>query len=209
MTPVRHVTESHPDTRLDAFSDGVFAIAITLLVLELRVPEIPTDTAPELWRAIAQLGPALFAFVLSFTIILITWVNHHATLRLVRGSSVPFLYANGVMLLTVALMPFPTALLGRFLLSDAAAPAVVLYDVVLGLQAIAWILLTATALRGHLAASERAAAILRASRRHAYGAVVLYGLLAVAAIWFPLPVAFVTTASWLIWLYRSMNSSEN
>jgi uncharacterized membrane protein len=201
--------EGHANTRLDAFSDGVFAIAITLLVLELRVPEIPTENTSELWRAISHLGPTLFAFVLSFTIILITWVNHRAALRLVRGTSAPFLYANGAMLLTVALMPFPTALLGRFLLSDAAAPAVVLYDVVLGLQALAWILLTASALRGHLAASERAAAILRVSRRHAYGAVVLYGLLAMVAVWFPLPVAFVTTASWLIWLYRSVNATEN
>jgi len=202
------MSEAHANTRLDAFSDGVFAIAITLLVLELRVPGIQTDNAPELWRAVWHLGPTLFAFVLSFTIILITWVNHHAILRLVRGSSGPFLYANGALLLTVALMPFPTALLGQFLLSDAAAPAVVLYNVILVLQALAWILLTSSALAGGLAASEQAAASLRRSYRHGYGAVLLYGLLAIAAVWFPVPIAIVTTLTWLVWLIRSLQATE-
>lgn len=202
------MSEAHANTRLDAFSDGVFAIAITLLVLELRVPGIQTDNAPELWRAVWHLGPTLFAFVLSFTIILITWVNHHAILRLVRGSSGPFLYANGALLLTVALMPFPTALLGHFLLSDAAAPAVVLYNVILVLQALAWILLTSSALAGGLAASEQAAASLRRSYRHGYGAVLLYGLLAIVAVWFPVPVAIVTTLTWLVWLIRSLQATE-
>lgn len=200
--------EAHTNNRLEAFSDGVFAIAITLLVLEIRVPAIQTDNTPELWRAVWHVGPALFAFVLSFTIILITWVNHHAILRLVRGSSGRFLYANGALLLTVALMPFPTALLGHFLLTDAAAPAVVLYNLVLVLQALAWILLTTSALAGQLAASEQAAAILRHSYRQGYGAVLLYGLLAIVAVWFPLPVAFVTTLSWLIWLIRSLQTIE-
>lgn len=201
------MTEAHANTRLEALSDGVFAIAITLLVLELRVPEIPTHSTPDLWRAIGQLGPALFAFILSFAIILITWVNHSAILRSVRGSTGPFLYANGVMLLTVALMPFPTALLGRFLPTSAAAPAVVLYNVVLVLQALAWILITGSALAGRLAASEQAAATLRANYRLGYRAAVLYGVLAVAAIWAPVPVAVVTTASWLVWLIRSLQGA--
>lgn len=202
------MTEAQATTRLEALSDGVFAIAITLLVLELRVPELPTLSTPALWRAMGQLGPALFAFILSFGIILITWVNHSAILRLVRGSSGPFLYANGVMLLTVVLMPFPTALLGRFLLSGAAAPAVVLYNAVLVLQALAWILITGTALAGRLAANEQAAAILRVNYRLGYRAVTLYGVLAVLAIWAPVPVAVITTASWLVWLIRSLQGTR-
>ena len=202
------MTEAHATTRLEALSDGVFAIAITLLVLELRVPEIPNPSTPDVWRAIGRLGPTLFAFILSFGIILITWVNHSATLRLVRGSSGPFLYANGAMLLTVALMPFPTALLGRLLPTSAAAPAVVLYNVVLVLQALAWILITGSALAGQLAASEQAAASLRVSNRQGYGAVVLYGVLAVVALWAPVPVAVVTTASWLVWLIRSLQGAR-
>jgi uncharacterized membrane protein len=112
------------------------------------------------------------------------------------------------MLLTVVLMPFPTALLGRFLPSGAAAPAVVLYNVVLVLQALAWILITGSALAGQLAVSAQAAESLRVSHHQAYGAVVLYGVLAVVAIWAPVPVAVVTTASWLFWLIRSLQGAR-
>jgi uncharacterized membrane protein len=64
----------------------------------------------ELWHALQRLASAVFAFVLSFGVILITWVNHHATLKLVHDSSASFIYANGFLLLTVVFIPFPTAL---------------------------------------------------------------------------------------------------
>jgi uncharacterized membrane protein len=60
--------------------------------------------------ALGHLGPAMLAFVLSFAIILITWVNHHRFFRLLNKSSGSFVYANGFLLLTVVFMPFPTAL---------------------------------------------------------------------------------------------------
>jgi hypothetical protein len=100
------------------------------------------------------LTPAVFAFLLSFTVIFITWVNHHAALRLVHKSSVSFIYANGFLLHGVVFIPFPTSLLGAFLLTDHAAPAVVLYNAVLVQQAIAWILLSRAALTDRLASGE-------------------------------------------------------
>jgi uncharacterized membrane protein len=107
----------------------VFAIALTLLVIDVKVPASEgIRTTHELWLALGHLGPSIFAFVLSFAIILITWVNHHRFFRLVNESSVSFVYANGFLLLTVGFMPFPTALLGEYLLTDHAAPAVVLYS---------------------------------------------------------------------------------
>src|SRR5262245_33076896 len=128
-----------PDTnvnaRLEAFCDGVFAIAITLLIIELRLPgagEI-RDTSG-LWTALARMTPSFFAFLLSFLIILITWVNHHHSLKLVHKSSGSFIYANGFLLLTVVFVPFPTSLVGEYLVTDHAAPAVILYNAVLSLQ---------------------------------------------------------------------------
>lgn len=203
--PHTPMTETSPNTRLAALSDAVFAIALTLLILDVRLPEGAAITStPALWRALQGLGPSGFAFVLSFGIILITWVNHRHTLKLVGAASGAFIYANGFLLLTVVSLPFPTALLGTFLLSDHAAPAVVLYDGVLVGQALAWILLTGSALRGHLAVDDHAAAILRTNNRHAYGALAFYLLLAVAAFWVPIAIAAVTTVSWVFWLVRSM-----
>lgn len=114
--------ETNANARLEAFCDGVFAIALTLLIIDIGLPSMDTiRSTPELWRALLGLGPSVFAFVLSFAIVLITWVNHHGTLKLVSRSSAPFLYANGFLLLTVVFIPFPTSLLGPFLWTDHAA----------------------------------------------------------------------------------------
>src|SRR5688572_25275504 len=148
-----------PNARLEAFCDGVFAIALTLLVIEIRLHAPETiQTSAQLWDALWHMAPQIFAFILSFIVIFITWVNHHATLRLVDKSSAAFIYANGFMLLTVAFIPFPTALLGEFILTDHAAPAVVLYNAVLVLQALSWVLLGESALRGGLTSSDDSAA---------------------------------------------------
>jgi len=193
--------ETSVNTRLEAFCDGVFAIALTLLIIDIKLPSPESiGTTSELWRALLRLAPSVFAFVLSFGIILITWVNHHATLRLIRKSSAPFVYANGLLLLTVVFIPFPTALLGEFLRTDHSAPAVVLYDAVLAVQAIAWIVVTGTALRGRLIIDDRSMATIRENNRNGYRAFALYSLLAITALWFPVVIAVITTLSWVFWL---------
>jgi len=102
--------------RVEAFSDGVFAIAITLLVLEFRVPRLGHDASgAQLWSALRELWPSLVAFFGSFAAILIMWVSHHGLFRMVKLVDTPFLYANGFMLLMVTFVPFPTAVLAEYL----------------------------------------------------------------------------------------------
>jgi uncharacterized membrane protein len=95
------MAETDTNSRLEAFCDGVFAIALTLLVIDIRIPSSESiSTTNDLWLALKHLAPSIFTFMLSFAVILITWVNHHAALRLVNRSSASFLYANGFLLLT-------------------------------------------------------------------------------------------------------------
>ncbi|HEY8062772.1 MAG TPA: TMEM175 family protein [Gemmatimonadales bacterium] len=193
--------ESNANARLEAFSDGVFAIALTLLIIDVRLPATAQFTSSvELWRALWHLMPTMLAFLLSFGIILITWVNHHGAFSLVSRSTPSFVYANGVLLLTVVLIPFPTALLGEFLLTDHAAPAVVVYDGVLAVQALSWVLVISAALKNHLLIDAQAIAAARDNKQKGYFALVFYALLAVLALWIPLPVAIVTLVSWIFWL---------
>ena len=202
------MTEGNPNARLEAFCDGVFAIALTLLIIDVKLPGSETiQSNAEFWRALQRLTPTIVAFLLSFGVILVTWVNHHAALKLVDKSSVSFTYANGLLLLTVVFIPFPTALLGDFVLTDHAAPAVVLYNAMGVAQSVAWVLLSRSALKNGLARSEQAATVMRESGRNAYFAFVLYGLLALAALWFPLPVAIVTLLTWIFWLSLSIRVS--
>jgi uncharacterized membrane protein len=192
--------------RLEAFCDGVFAIAITLLVIDIKIPSSAViNNSADLWRVIKHISPSILAFLLSFTIILITWVNHHNHMRLIHKSSASFLYANGVLLLTVALFPFPTSLLGEYIFTDHAAPSVVLYDGVLALQAVGWILICHTAIKNKLYTNEKALITLRRNLMFAYFACTLYGLCSLLAFWFPLTIATFTTLSWIFWIVVGIN----
>src|SRR5258708_29828085 len=113
--------------RLEAFSDGVFAIAITLLVLELKVPSIPPAgaTSAALGKALLQLWPSYFALVTSFFTILIMWMHHHAILRNVHRTDSRLHFSNGCLLLFLTFVPYPTSLLSPYLStpSDAMPPS--------------------------------------------------------------------------------------
>ena len=79
----KYMAETNPNSRLEAFCDGVFAIALTLLIIDIKIPsttEIHTNA--EFWLALKHMLPSIFAFILSFVIILISWVNHHASLKI-------------------------------------------------------------------------------------------------------------------------------
>lgn len=109
--------------RVESFSDGVFAIAATLLVLEFRVPDADSTRTPAgLFNALLALWPSLLAFCVSFLSILVMWVNHHGVFDLVRAADARFKLANGFLLLVVTFIPFPTAVLARHL-NDCGAPA--------------------------------------------------------------------------------------
>jgi uncharacterized membrane protein len=116
-------------SRLEAFSDGVFAVAITLLVLNLAVP------GPGHGRLIGQLGhlwPSFAAYVLSFFMIGIIWVNHHVLIRSVKTVDRTLLFLNLVLLLFVVLIPFANATVADYRLSDTPSGrvAMVLYGLV-------------------------------------------------------------------------------
>ena len=101
--------------RLEAFSDGVFAIAITLLVLDLNVPAPDTLHDQTLLHALAHQWPAYFAYLVSFLVIGIIWINHHVMCALARTVDRRTLFTNLLLLLTVSVIPFPTRLLATYL----------------------------------------------------------------------------------------------
>ncbi len=97
------------------FSDAVFAIAITLLALDLEVPEIPAGSvATELPGRLLEIWPRFLSFVLSFVIIGNYWMAHHRTFRYIRGYDRRLLFMNILFLMWVVLMPFSSSLLGEY-----------------------------------------------------------------------------------------------
>jgi len=110
--------------RLETFVDGVFAIAITLLVLEIRIP----DPGEDLVVALGRQWPSFVAYVISFLSIGVMWVSHHRFFQIVRGLTTTFLYLNVLFLLPVAFVPYPTALVAQhFQEPEGRTVAVLLY----------------------------------------------------------------------------------
>ncbi len=114
--------------RLEAFSDGVFAIAITLLVLEIRVPGADDLASNErLLAALGGLWPSYLGYLVSFATIGIMWANHHNLIRLVAKVSHSLILANLLLLLIAGFVPFPTALLAGSLGTPSAQVGVLIY----------------------------------------------------------------------------------
>ncbi len=114
--PEEHWTDSGTDIqRTVSFSDAVIAIAITLLALDLKVPQVPeSSAAAELPRALLEIWPNLFSFVLSFWIIGSYWLAHHRISRLVGAYDRRMQLINLLFLMWIVLMPFSTALVGEY-----------------------------------------------------------------------------------------------
>ena len=114
--------------RAEAFSDGVFAIAITLLVLDLRLP--PGDGHSLTWQLLHE-WPAYFAYVVSFLTIGIMWMNHHSIMGNITRVDRPLLVLNLFLLMGVVAIPFPTSVVAEHLLGSGGAAAAVLYGLVM------------------------------------------------------------------------------
>ena len=125
--------------RVEAFSDGVFAIAITLLVLEIRVPSAEELRSPSaILDALGALWPSYLGYLVSFVTIGNVWINHHNLFRLVGSVSHGLLLANLLLLLGVGFMPFPTALLAQTLGGPGQQIGLVVYAVLFLLIAVSF-----------------------------------------------------------------------
>ena len=123
--------------RIEAFADGVFAIAITLLVLEIGVPHL--GEGESMLDALGGLWPSLFGYVFGFWVIGIYWVNHHYVFSLYRRSNHFFGLLNVVFLMTIAFLPFPTAVLAEYVADPGHRDgAIVFYLFALMLPAVTW-----------------------------------------------------------------------
>lgn len=172
--------------RVDAFSDGVFAIAVTLLVLTIQIPDPDTLKTQSLTLGAALLAkwPVYIAYVISFFFILIMWINHHNMFRSIARSDHWLLLLNGTLLLFITLVPFPTALLAEYVKTPYATVAAVIYNglfavIALAFNALWWYVIT----RPHLL-TKRANGLLLSgiTRRYAFGPALYVVALGLAFI---------------------------
>ena len=131
--------------RLEALSDGVFAIVVTLLVLEIKVPHVAEhDSMAELGRALLTLAPKFISWVISFVTVCVIWLNHHRLFTAVSRMDHGLFWLNANLLLWTSFIPFPTALMGDYPTSNLA---VSFYGLVMFLMSLAFVLLRVHILR--------------------------------------------------------------
>ena len=187
--------------RLEAFSDGIFGVAITLLALDIKVPETAEASNAELWHNIVDLWPAYLTFFNSFAVVLLIWMGHHMIFREVRKADTRLVLLNGLMLLLIALFPYPTRTIGQFAGTEAQAVATAFYAGYTGLVSLSFLLVTMTLrstpallMRGDILQGQ----LTRLGRFEAVG-VAIYAALAMLAFWSPDLALAGTCLMWLYW----------
>ena len=201
--------EKH-NSRLEAFCDGVFAIAITLLVLDLKVIPIgAVHSVADVWNSLGRMWPSFFALSFSFVIILISWFAHHNFLKLIDKSTPQFIFANGFYLFTVIIIPFPTAMVAEYINTPYAQPAVIVYSISSMLTNLGWMGLHWFALRPKPVIKDTVLpAVSRKSFRDSTIGFFLYGALAILAWWLPYVSFILNIITWGYWLYLSLTFKE-
>jgi uncharacterized membrane protein len=176
--------------RLTAFSDGVIAIIITIMVLELKVPN-GTD-----WEALGGLVPIFLSYVLSFVYVAIYWNNHHHLLHTVTRVSGPILWANNHLLFWLSLVPFATGWMGE---NHFAPLPTAIYGVSLLMPGLAWLLLQKAITRKHGMESVLAKALGRDLKGKISGVLYVVAItLAFVSPWISLAIYALVALIWLL-----------
>ena len=194
--------------RIEAFSDAVFAIAITLLALNLQVPELTPATPEALAAELAAKWPTYLSFLLSFVTLLIAWVYHHRLLEAAKHAGTGLLFTNGMLLLIVSSLPFPTALLGAYLTTPAASVVAAFYAGYIGVLNFTYNLLWWVVVRQQRSAHRKGwrpptSMILSYLGFPCY--VVAVGI----AFWSPVATLVICGTLWVVWtIMAPMFSAE-
>jgi len=175
--------------RMEAFSDGVIAILITIMVLELHAPDEVT------WAALRPIVPVFLAYVLSFVFLGIYWANHHHMLQLAERVNGGILWANLHLLFWLSLIPFATAWMGEH--HQASVPTA-LYGIVLFFSGVAYTILQRTLIREQGPQSRLATAVGRDAK--SLVSVVIYAIAIPSAFYRPALSQLLYLAVALTWL---------
>src|SRR5208283_2025049 len=196
--PVRQ-QRCYPSDRMAAISDGVFAVALTLLILDVRPPE---SDASGLVYALVAVVPQLAFFALSFAIVAYYWIVHHLIFASLRGVTLGLMWVNLAFLFTVVVLPFSTAVLGRYPLGS---PALALYGVNLAActstLAVAWYVADRMRLIEQLEPGQRRYIVLRFATQAGFS--LLGVAFAFAFPWLALTIFVATLVVYALTYQRS------
>lgn len=195
------IQEQKETLRIETFSDGVFCIAVTLLSIEIGVEVKEGMKDRDLLHALWEKWPICLAYVISFVNVLLAWIGHHSLFKLLRRSDNAIMITNGLLLMLVALVPFPTKTLGMFLQSGALKTAVVFYTGYFVLISLAFRLLwyAAASKKVRLVNGITDEQIKRTTRNENIGLICNAVIMGVAFI-NPVAALILSFGMWVYWI---------
>ncbi|MEY8759020.1 TMEM175 family protein [Chryseobacterium tongliaoense] len=191
--------------RIEGFSDAVFAIAVTLLVLDLHVPEKNLiKNGNDLLLFVKNQWPEFLAFILSFFSIFIMWVNHHKIFKQIYSRNSAVMFANGLILFLVSTVSYPTALLARYFNGEASSVVVAMYTGIFVLINFAYNLLWFLASRNKklLRPGITNAAIRKIRNNYLYG-FPIYLIALLFSFRIPVVALIIILGLWVFWALSS------
>ena len=196
--------------RLEAFSDGIFSVAITLLAIEIGISEYEGATNLDLWHRILEKWPEYFTYFNSFATVLLIWIGHNKIINQVRVASQVIQLLNGLVLLLVVLFPFPTKTVGAFIGTPAVSTAVAFYAGYTGLIVLSMLLLNTGIVSNAklLVSAKRSLPWFRKMIKGQIIGVLVYGIAAFIAFYSPAVALLMTFAMWIFWAIVTFDTDE-
>lgn len=196
--------------RVEALSDGIFGVAITLLAIEIGIKEYEGATNASLWQRILNTWPEYFTYFNSFATVLLIWVGHHKIFKRIWKASHRIILLNGLVLLFVVLFPFPTRMVGAFIGTEAVNTAVSFYAGFTGLIVLCMLFL-------NLGITKRPQNMINPGKslpwfknqiKQQVAAILVYSIAAILAFYSSAIALSITFLMWVFWAIVTKDTDD-
>jgi len=197
--------------RLEAFSDGIFGVAITLLAIEIGIKEYDGATNLNLWQKIIDNWAEYFTYFNSFATLLLVWMGHHKILNKIWRTNHWLILVNGLVLLFVVFFPFPTKLVGEFLNTNAVNTAVSVYAGFTGLIVVSMLLLNLCIVNNKkiIIDPDKNMPWFKNMIKGQIIGVLVYAFAAIIAFYSPFIGLALTFGMWVFWAIATKDREED
>ncbi len=198
-------------TRLEAFSDGIFGVAITLLAIEIGIKEYQGADNANLWDKILEHWPEYFSYFNSFATVLLIWMGHNKIFKQLKAANHWIILSNGLVLLFVVLFPFPTKTVGTFIGTNAEQTAVAFYTGFTGMITVTMLILNQCILSNKklLQNPEKSIPWIRGMMKGQVIGIICYALTTLIAFYFSRLALTLTFCMWVFWAVSTKDSDED
>jgi len=196
--------------RVEAFSDGIFGVAITLLAIEIGIGEYHDPTNLNLWERLIEKWPEYFAYFNSFATVLLIWMGHHKIFEKIWKANHAVVLLNGLVLLFVVLFPFPTKTVGTFIGTGAVNTAVAVYAGFTGVIVVCMLLLNLGIVNSPEIIINPGVNLpwFKNQMKQQLFAILIYGIAVFLAFYKPAISLMLTFAMWVFWAAVTKDSRE-